>query len=39
MLDENEKLIKNENLEIKGIKLNNKTYNIKLYLKFKNIVF
>ena len=39
MSDENEKLIINENLEKKGIKLNNKAYNLNLYLKFKNIIF
>ena len=39
MSDENEKLIIIENLEKKGIKLNNKAYNLNLYLKFKNIIF
>ena len=29
----------NENLDIKDIKLNNKSYNLKLYLKKKNIIF
>lgn len=38
MEDENEKLIKNEKLDIKEIKLNHKTYNLKLYLKNENII-